>query len=286
MRGLVADFDVVTPASLDEALRKLAHDPGTWTPLSGGTDLMVLSESGALAPRPLLNIRGIAELGRIEESPEFIAIGALTTYAGLQRNRTLRREFPLLVEAASEVGGVAIQNRGTLGGNIGNASPAADASPSLLVYEAEIDLASVRGRRWIPYREFHTGYKLTRMAADELIARIRLPRCAHPWRGYGRKVGPRAAQAISKVHLAAIARMEAGRITEARIALGSVAATPVRCVRTEETLRGRGIDAPLIREARATLSSEITPIDDIRSTALYRRRVAENLLEEFLTSLR
>jgi CO/xanthine dehydrogenase FAD-binding subunit len=156
----------------------------------------------------------------------------------------------------------------------------------LLVYEAEIDLASVRGRRWIPYREFHTGYKLTRMAADELIARIRLPRCAHPWRGYGRKVGPRAAQAISKVHLAAIARMEAGRITEARIALGSVAATPVRCVRTEETLRGRGIDAPLIREARATLSSEITPIDDIRSTALYRRRVAENLLEEFLTSLR
>ena len=144
MRGLIADFAVMTPASLDEALRMLARDPGTWRLLSGGTDLMVLIESGTLAPRPLLNIRSIAELSRIEESPEFIAIGALTTYAGLQRNRTLRREFPLLVQAASEVGGVAIQNRGTLGGNIGNASPAADASPSLPVYDAEIAPASVR----------------------------------------------------------------------------------------------------------------------------------------------
>ncbi len=285
MRGLAADFEVVTPVSLGEALGALARHPGLYTLLAGGTDVMVLLESGTLAPRPLLNIRSIAELNGIDEQPDFVALGALTTFSALQRNPLLRREFPLIVQAASEVGGVAIQNRGTVGGNLGNASPAADLSPSLLVYDAQLELRSVRGSRVVPYVEFHIGYKRTLLEADELIARILLPRSAAGWHGYSRKVGPRAAQAISKVHLATVARMAEGHIAEARVALGSVAATPVRCRNTEELLRGRAVDTVLIEEARAALTAEVQPIDDIRSTAHYRRRVAANLLEEFLISL-
>jgi len=163
-----------------------------------------------------------------------------------------------------------------------NASPAADSPPALLVYNAELELLSSGGSRWVRYRDFHTGYKTMILRSDEIVARIRLPRNGQTWRQYYRKVGTRKAQAISKVCFAGACSMENGRILEARIALGSVAPVPIRCSQVERLLAGEQIRTALIEECRRTLLSEITPIDDARSTRHYRERVAQNLLEEFL----
>jgi xanthine dehydrogenase iron-sulfur cluster and FAD-binding subunit A len=177
---------------------------------------------------------------------------------------------------------VAIQNRGTIGGNIANASPAADSLPALLVYEAELELVSANGARWVSYQSFHTGYKQMALRSDELIKVIRLPRTTNQWLQHTRKVGTRKAQAIAKVCIAALARIEDNTIHDIRLAFGSVAPVPVRCVQTEAVLRGRVIDDVTVQAARAALTNEIAPIDDLRSTAEYRLRVAANLLEEFL----
>jgi CO/xanthine dehydrogenase FAD-binding subunit len=192
-----------------------------------------------------------------------------------------------LCRAAAETGSVATQNRGTLGGNIANASPAADSPPALLVYDAELELLSARGARWVPYAQFHKGYKQMDLAPDELIARIRMPRVYGGWKQYYRKVGTRSAQAISKVCFAGAAQMDNGRsdkVGNIRIALASVAPTVVRCVKTEEFLRATGALTPAaVKQAQEILAGEIAPIDDFRSTAKYRRRVAQNLLAEFLS---
>ncbi len=180
---------------------------------------------------------------------------------------------------------MAIQNRGTLGGNIINASPAADSPPALLVYDAEIELISQRGVRWLPYYGFQTGYKQMQMATDELLRAIRLPRRTEKWRQYYRKVGTRKAQAISKVCFAGAALVENGTIRDMRIALGSIAPFVLRAVKTEGALRGRSVTPTMIAAAKEILAREIAPIDDIRSTAHYRLRVAQNLLEEFLLEL-
>jgi CO/xanthine dehydrogenase FAD-binding subunit len=273
---------------LGEALEFLASEPGVWKPFAGGTDLMVLFEAGRLAHKRFLNIRNLGELRGIEVSDEHVTLGALTTYTDVRASEVLQREFPMLCKAASETGGPAIQNRGTLGGNIVNASPAADSPPALLVYDAELELLStVEGTRRISYQEFHTGYKQTGMRAEELLGRIRLPRRpAEPLQHYYRKVGTRKAQAISKICFAGVGRVQGGRIEEIRIALGSVAPVPLRAVKTEEVLTGQRLDAALIRAGRDALSKEIVPIDDIRSTASYRLRVAANVLEDFLLQLR
>jgi len=221
----------------------------------------------------------------IEVASDFVILGAMTTYAEIQKHPVLQAEFPLLCAAARETGSVATQNRGTLGGNIVNASPAADSPPALLVYDAEIELVSQRGARWLPYHGFHTGYKKMQLASDELLRAIRLPRRAKPWRQYYRKVGTRKAQAISKVCFAGAALVEGGAIREIRIALGSVAPLVLRAVKTEDALRGRLVTPAVIASAMETLAREIAPIDDIRSTARYRLRVAQNLLEEFLSQL-
>jgi CO/xanthine dehydrogenase FAD-binding subunit len=221
----------------------------------------------------------------VEVTPSHVTLGALTTYTEVQASEVLQREFPLLCRAASETGGLAIQNRGTLGGNIANASPAGDSPPTLLVYDAQLELISAQGARWLPYNGFHTGYKQTLMRPDELIKSIRLPRLTGPWRHYYRKVGTRKAQAISKICFAGLARLEGERIADARIALASVAPVVFRCSRTEDVLRNRKVDESLLKEARAALAGEISPIDDIRSTANYRLQVALNVLEEFLTQL-
>jgi CO/xanthine dehydrogenase FAD-binding subunit len=245
---------------------------------------MVLLEAGKLAQRKFLSIWKMPELQGIAETREHITLGALTTYTEVQRNPALRDEFPLLRRAAAETGSVATQNRGTLGGNIANASPAADSPPALLVYDAELELVSARGARWVPYAQFHKGYKQMDLAPDELIARIRLPRTRSGWKQFYRKVGTRSAQAISKVCFAGAVRRENGRIADVRIALGSVAPTVVRCVKTEEFLRAAGALTPAaVNKAQEILASEIAPIDDFRSTAKYRRRVAQNLLAEFLS---
>ncbi|MBV9403800.1 MAG: FAD binding domain-containing protein, partial [Acidobacteriaceae bacterium] len=188
--------------------------------------------------------------------------------------------------AASWTGGIANQNRGTLGGNIVNASPAADSSPALLVYDAELELASVRGTRRIPYKEFHTGYKQLQMKDDELLRSIHLPRRPEEWRQYSRKVGPRKAQAISKICLAAAMRMNMDVIEDIRIAAGSVAPVPLRCYIAESVLRGQRLSPGTISCAREAIATEVQPINDIRSTDRYRRMVAANLLGEFLENVK
>jgi len=274
MRSFVPVYDMVTPRNFDDALARLPE----WRPFAGGTDLMVLFEAGKLRHTRFMNIWPLAELKGIDVAPDYVTLGALTTYTDVQRDAVLRREFPMLCRAAAETGGVAIQNRGTLGGNIVNASPAADAPPSLLAYGAEIEITSRGGSRWIPYDGFHTGYKQIDLRADELLTRIRLPRndpdgSVH----YYRKVGTRRAQAISKICFAGYARRENGGVNEVRIALGSVAPTVIRCRRAEALVMGLPVDGGIL--------DDISPIDDMRSTLEYRARVTANLLEEFRSQL-
>lgn len=285
MRAYLPDYELKTPADLGQALELLSNEAGRWRPFAGGTDLMVLFEAGRLSHRRFLNIWNLKELRGIEVTQEHVTLGALTTYTDVRRNEVLQREFPALCRAAAETGGLAIQNRGTLGGNIVNASPAADSPPALLVYDAELELLSAAGARWLSYAGFHTGYKQMLMRPEELLGRIRLPRKGVAQRHYYRKVGTRKAQAISKICLAAAARLHSGRIEEIRIALGSVAPTVLRAAETEKLLQGQEVSSGVIKAAREALSKEIAPIDDIRSTADYRLRVAANVLEDFLLQL-
>jgi len=286
MRAYVPSYQLATPASLDEALALIGNEPGVWKPFAGGTDLMVLLEAGKLAHRNYFNIWPLRELRGIEVDDNHVTLGALTTYTDVQANPVLRHEFPMLCQAAGETGGLAIQNRGTLGGNIVNASPAADSPPALLAYDAEIELASRNGSRWISYDGFHTGYKQMNIRPEELLTRIRLPRTTSELTHYYRKVGTRKAQAISKVCFAAVLRRDGARVTETRIALGSVAPIVLRAKQTEDIVRGKELNDDTVRLARETLVREIAPIDDIRSTAGYRLRVAANLLVDFLMTAR
>jgi CO/xanthine dehydrogenase FAD-binding subunit len=285
VRSNVPAYELEAPRDLSAALDRMAAEPGAWKPLAGGTDLMVLLEAGKLPHRKFLSIWKLAELCGIELTNSHAILGALTTYSQIRRHAILAREFPLLVRAAAETGSIATQNRGTLGGNIANASPAADSPPALLVYDAELELVSARASRWVPYHGFWTGYKQTSLRQDELIRRIRLPMPTREWKHYYRKVGTRRAQAISKVCFAAAARLDSNRIMDVRVALGSVASTVFRTVETERILQGERLSPALLRAAQETLAREIVPIDDIRSTARYRRRIAQNLLTEFIETL-
>lgn len=286
MRAHIPSYQLISPESLGEALDVLTKDEGAWKPFAGGTDLMVLLEAGKLAHQNYVNIWNLNELRGIEVTDDKITLGALTTYTDVQNHPILTAEFPMLGQAAKETGGIAIQNRGTLGGNIVNASPAADSPPALLAYDAELELISKSGTRRIQYSGFHKGYKQMDIRADELLRAIRLPRTTQSLTHYYRKVGTRKAQAISKVCLAAIGRVEEDEISEIRIALGSVAPIPIRCRQTERELQGKRLTDETISAATAALTAEISPIDDIRSTKDYRLRVSQNLLQDFLLQLR
>ena len=285
MRAYIPQFQLFTPGSVSETLDLLAREPGVWKPFAGGTDLMVMLEAGKLAHKNYINIWNLKELRGIQVANAQVTIGALTTYTEIQLHPVLRAEFPMRCQAASETGGLAIQNRGTLGGNIANASPAADSPPALLVYDAELELVSTSGSRRVPYHGFHMGYKQMNIQPQELLACIRLPRSTKNLTQYYRKVGTRKAQAISKVCFAATASSNGERLNEVRIALGSVAPIPIRCVKTEDALRGQPLDR-LLELGKVALAREIAPIDDIRSTRSYRLKVSLNLLEDFLAGLR
>jgi CO/xanthine dehydrogenase FAD-binding subunit len=283
MRTFLPDIELRKAASVADALMLLRDQPGVWTPFAGGTDLMVLMEAGTLPRGRYLSLWGLDELRGTVATPEAVTLGALTTYSDVLRDPTLSTEFPLMAEAAALTGSAATQNRGTIGGNIANASPAADTPPVLLVYDAELEIASARGRRTVPYSAFHTGYKRMDLARDEILTHIRLPRGRRGWRETFRKIGARRAQAISKVCFAAAIHVEHGLVLDVRVAFGSVAPTVVRCGQVERALRGRTLDADAIAAATGALERDIAPIDDIRSTARYRMRVSQNLLREFLS---
>ncbi|HEY6045922.1 MAG TPA: xanthine dehydrogenase family protein subunit M [Pyrinomonadaceae bacterium] len=285
MRAYVPAYQLISPASLGEALDVLATDNGKWKPFAGGTDLMVLLEAGKLPHQNYVNIWNLAELRGIDVTAKEITMGALTTYTDVQSNWLLRAEFPMLCQAAGETGGLAIQNRGTLGGNIVNASPAADSPPALLAYDAELELVSQQGKRRIPYSSFHQGYKQMDMRPGELLRAIRLPRSEKKLTHYYRKVGTRKAQAISKICFAAVA-VGNEKVSHVRVAMGSVAPIPIRCVQTETALLGKSINAETMKAAADTLAAEISPIGDVRSTKDYRLKVSLNLLADFLYQLK
>jgi CO/xanthine dehydrogenase FAD-binding subunit len=285
MRSHPSEYELVAPGKLSAVLDLLGKEPGVWTPIAGGTELMVQYGAGRLPVRKLVSLWGLPELRHIESTPQEVLIGAGCTYTDLRKNPVVAREFPLLAQAASWTGSVANQNRGTLGGNIVNASPAADSLPALMVYEAELLLISARGTRRMPYVEFHTGYKQTKLADDEIIRAIALQPRFSGYQGYSRKVGTRNAQAIAKLCLAGLGKISGHQIEDVRLAIGSMAVTPLRLRRTEETLLGKPYSAALVQEARRALEAEVAPIDDIRSSARYRLHVAGNLLQEFIEGL-
>ena len=285
MRSDPADYRLQAPGNLSAVLSLLAREPGQWLPIAGGTDLMVQYASGKLPARKLVSLWGLRELRTIEVSEKEIQIGAACTYTDVRQHALIAKEFPLLASAASCTGGIANQNRGTLGGNIVNASPAADSLPALLVYDSDLILVSARGERRIAYNTFHPGYKQTLLAPDEVIRAICLPRHYFGYISYSRKVGARNAQAISKVCMAGLGRIANGVIDDVRMAAGSVAPVPLRLRRTEEILRGKALDREIVRAARNAAMSEIRPIDDLRSTAAYRSAVLGNLVVEFLQLL-
>ena len=289
MHSDVREFALHAASSLEAVLELLAAEPGRHSLLAGGTELMVALNTGRLETRSLVSIQHLQTLRFIRAEEDAIHIGAGTTFTDLRRSNEIGKGLSLLSQAASWTGSIANQNRGTLGGNLCNSSPAADTPPALLVYDAAVVLMSKRGSRMLPYREFHLGYKKTALQKDELLHSVVVPRPSSDWQHYIRKVGTRQAQAISKVALAGAAQMQGERIAEIRLAAASLADRPLRLKHTEEALRGVSLHAQEIEETvrlgRLALLAEAAPIDDIRSTALYRETVAANLLEEFVRSL-
>jgi CO/xanthine dehydrogenase FAD-binding subunit len=290
MRANVTDYDLTAPPSLQAALALLAS--GTHTPIAGGTELMVALNTGRLTQKSLLSIQHLAELRFIRIDDAAIHIGAGTTFTDIRNHAALSHDLPLLIQSASWTGTIANQNRATLGGNICNASPAADTPPALLAYGATLTLISSSGQRTVPYAGFHLGYKKTVLRPDELLFSISIPRAFTGYQQHIRKVGTRNALAISKVALASVALVTEGeerRIQDIRLGAASLADRPLRLTATEAALTGASL-APAaltdtIARARAALATEVHPIDDIRSTAAYRRAVAANLLEDLLRSL-
>jgi CO/xanthine dehydrogenase FAD-binding subunit len=276
-----AEPPVTSPATLAEAHSLMAA--GDWTPLAGGTDLMVriTGEIGE-PPKRLLDLWHLDELRGIEVARDgSLVIGALSTWTDLRRSARVLRHLPALAEAAGTIGAAQIQNRGTLGGNIVNASPAGDSLPVLLATDASIVLGSQHGERAVAAADFWTGYRQTACSPDELVLRVVVP-LPDGRRVRFRKVGTRRAQAISKVVMAVSFRPREGVWRDVRVALGSVAATPIRVPAAEVVLEGVFVDEATADRAATAISAAISPIDDVRSTADYRREVTSRILHRLL----
>lgn len=285
MRSNATDYDLIAPATLDAVLQAMADR--ACSPIAGGTEVMVALCAGRLQPKRFISLQQLTELRFIDQADAgTLRIGSGTTFTDLRRNPVIAAEFPLLAQTAGWTGSIANQNRGTLGGNIANASPAADNPPALLVYDAELELRSATGARTLPYRDFHLGYKQTALAPGELIVAIRMPRRFGAHVHLVRKVGTRKAQAISKVALAGVAHMDGDRIAKITLAAASLLDRPARLFQTEAALLGQSLqNTETIARASVALRAEVAPIDDIRSTARYRTQVAVNLLDDVLRSL-
>jgi len=282
MRGYLPDYRLGSAKKLEEAFNFLENGA---RPFAGGTDIMVLMDSGILPPGEYFDILNLKELRGIKLRKDEVHLGALSTYSEIRDHQLIQKHFPILVQSAREVGAIAIQNRGTLGGNIANASPAADFPPGLLVYDAKINLLSSQGIRNLDYNNFHLGYKKSELQPNELIHSIILKPHFLKYRHFWRKVGSRQAQAISKTMIAAVAKVNKKKIEDIKIAYGSVAPTAVRCSHVEFFLLGKTLNSKIISEAKNILVKDIQPIDDIRSTGKYRLVASQNVLEEFLCGI-
>ncbi len=283
MRNYLTGIQVVNCTSLEDALKIMAQ-PTPPTPLAGGTDIMVNLNFKKLSDGIYLNLHSIPELKKnIRITNNEIILSALTTYTDVIYHSFFQNKYIILPQAAASVGSMGIQTRGTWAGNIMNASPAADGVPALMVYDAQIVLISQKGERIIPLCEFYQGYKKMQRLPDELIKEIRIPIVENTGFQYFRKVGERKAQAIAKVTLAArIVLDQEGRVQNSRFIFGSVMPYSYRMLNLEKILANRSIHTELVRQAVDVVAYDLKPITDIRSTAHYRLRVAQNLVEEFL----
>jgi CO/xanthine dehydrogenase FAD-binding subunit len=280
-----AEPPIDLPGHLFEAYEILAAAQAADSPavpIAGGTDLMV-QITGELRETParMLDLSRIEALRGIALEKGALVLGARTTYTEIRRSALCRAHLPVLVEAAATIGAAQIQNRGTLGGNLANASPAGDTLPILLATDATILVGGQRGEREIETAAFFTGYRRTALGPDELILQVKFP-LPRGRQVRFRKVGTRRAQAISKVVLAVAWLEHGGAWTNVRVALGSVAATPVRAPATEAVLEGSLPTPEVVDRAAETLAAELDPIDDVRSTAEYRRVVAARVLHRLL----
>ena len=269
------------PRHLFEAYERLAAGPTR--PIAGGTDVMVqiTGELGS-PPERMLDLSRIKELRGISLGAEGLVLGARTTYTEIRRSALCRDNLPALVEAAATIGAAQIQNRGTIGGNIANASPAGDTLPILLAADARMLVGGQRGEREIAAADFFPEYRKTALAPDELILNVTFPLPTGRELRF-RKVGTRRAQAISKVVIAVAWRDLGGAgWSDVRVALGSVAATPIRAPATEAVLEGTRPTPEVVDRAAETLAGELNPIDDVRSTADYRRAVSARVLHRLL----
>lgn len=275
---------VVAPRRLAEALDALAIEPSL-LPLAGCTDLMVARNSDAGSASGVLDLLDIEELRGVRDLDGAVEVGATTPFSEIARNPSIVAHFPALAAAAAAIGAWQIQNRATLGGNIVNASPAGDSLPVLLALDATMVCASAGGERTVPADAFFVGYRATALARGELLTAVRLP---IPPSGTAQrfcKVGTREAQAISKVVVAMAARLDGDRVAAVRLAAGSVAPTPVRLRQAEATLLGARPDAEAADAAGRAAADEVTPIDDVRSTADYRRFALERVVRRFALGL-
>ena len=283
MRGDAKSMTVLSPRTAAEAVKTYAKLPMA-IPFAGGTDLMVGWNLGQMNGRAVLDLSRVAEWKKITVVSDGVDLGSLVTHADIQRHPVLRKRFPLLVAACATVGAAQIQNRGTIGGNIANASPAGDTFPALAVYEATVRVIGPNGRRAVPMNEIFAGVKKTTLKPGELIEAVFLPfPDKTPTRGVFRKVGTRAAQAISKTVFAGLIwTAKNGELAEARLAFGSMAPTVRRLYAAEGFLRGRRLNDVSIAAAAELMTNDVSPIDDIRSTREYRLMVSRNLLVAFL----
>lgn len=283
MRGDAKSMTVLSPRTAAEAVRAYAKSPVA-LPLAGGTDLMVGWNMGQLNGRSVLDLSRVGEWKKIAVVSDGVDIGSLVTHARIQAHPILKKRFPLLTAACATVGAAQIQNRGTLGGNIANASPAGDTFPALMVYEATVRVAGPNGRRAIPIADVFAGVKKTTLERGELIEAVFVPFPDEtPTRGVFRKVGTRAAQAISKTVFAGLLwNGKGGVLEEARLSFGSMAPTVRRLHAVEAFLKGRRLDHVSISAAAELMTNDVSPIDDIRSTREYRLRVSRNVLTAFL----
>jgi len=283
---MIGAIKVYSPTTLAQTYEVLQQRGDQLQVLAGGTDLMVYLNTRILLPKEVLNIWQLNELRGISFESGALRIGALTTYTQLIRAPLVAEHCPILIEAAKTIGAIQTQNRGTIGGNIVNASPAGDTLPVLAAFDAVLEVGSHRGVRLIPFNSFYTGYRKTVLEADELLLAVRIPPKQADEHLFFYKLGTRRAQAISKVVIAAKARRESGQIIQSiQIGLGSVAPTVIRARSTEALLTGQVLSPALIEHAKETIRQEIHPITDFRSTEHYRRFATENLLARFLRQL-
>jgi carbon-monoxide dehydrogenase medium subunit len=280
-RIIAQEFDYISPASLQEAVEILAEHSGKARILAGGTDLLLQMKVERERAEMLVDIRRIPGLTDITVDDHGLRIGALATHWQLERSQALWRDYSALAEAATYIGGVQIRAMGTLGGNLGNASPAADTVPPLLVMEAGVQILGPEGERVIPMSEFFLGPGKSILEADEIIVAVSAP-AVGPYIGSGFTRLSRVASDLAKVSAAALIEREGDRIARARIALGSVFRTPVRAREAESELQGQSYSEASLSRASAVAVQEIDPISDLRSTREYRQKMSAVLVRDAL----